>query len=77
MKTIQITMDEALLSRLDGTKEVQQIGRSAVLRRAVAEYLDRRRRVEITRRYREAYGCDAGLGDEFEGWEDEGSWTNE
>ena len=77
MKTIQITMDEALLARLDEAEEVQQIGRSAVLRRAVAEYLDRQRRVEITRKYREAYGGDAGLGDEFEGWEDEGSWTNE
>ena len=77
MKTIQITMDEELLARLDETEEVQQIGRSAVLRRATAEYLARQRRIEIARQYRKAYGVKAGLGDEFKGWEDEAAWINE
>ena len=77
MKTIQITMDEELLARLDEAEEVQQIGRSAVLRRAVREYLDRQRRIDIARRYRQAYGTDVGFGNEFKGWEDEAAWTNE
>ena len=77
MKTIQITMDEELLARLDKAEEVKQIGRSAVLRRATAEYLARQRQVEIARQYQKAYGADATLGDEFKGWEDEAAWMNE
>jgi metal-responsive CopG/Arc/MetJ family transcriptional regulator len=43
MKAIQVLMDEALLRRLDSDEEVQKHGRSAVLRRAAAEYLRRSR----------------------------------
>ena len=74
MKAIQITFDEELLKRLDSTEEAKRDGRSAVLRRAAAEYLKRRAREEIAVRYRRAYGEDESLGDEFEGWEDQGQW---
>lgn len=78
MKTIQVTMDEELLERLDQDDETRRVGRSAVLRRAVAEYLARRRRSDIARRYQEAYaGKGGGLGREFEGWEDQGEWPTE
>jgi len=74
MKAIQITFDEDLLAELDKTDEVRRQGRSAVLRRAAAEYLARRRRSEITERYEHAYAETPGLGDEFAGWEDQGRW---
>ncbi|MCU0255249.1 MAG: ribbon-helix-helix protein, CopG family [Vicinamibacterales bacterium] len=77
MKAIQVTLDEALLSRLDADDEVRRDGRSAVIRRATAEYLRRRRRQSISAAYARAYGADAGLGREFEGWEDEGTWPEE
>jgi metal-responsive CopG/Arc/MetJ family transcriptional regulator len=77
MKTIQITMDENLLEQLDQDQETQRDGRSAVLRRAIAEYLERRRRQDIAERYRKAYSKKPGLGRDFEGWEDEGQWPNE
>lgn len=79
MKAIQITIDEELLERLDATEEVRREGRSAVLRRAAAEYLDRRRARVIRERYRKAYGSEGvqGLDDEFEGWEEEGVWPEE
>jgi metal-responsive CopG/Arc/MetJ family transcriptional regulator len=77
MKTIQITMDERLLAQLDSDQETKRDGRSAVLRRAVAKYLNERRRDTIAKRYRQAYSADAGLGKEFEGWEDESSWPIE
>ncbi len=64
MKGIQITVDEELLRELDATEEVQREGRSAAIRRAVAEYLQRRRRDAIARRYQEAYGEAGALGDE-------------
>ena len=77
MKPVQVMLDERLLRELDETLEVKQEGRSAVLRRAIAEYLERRRRQVIRDGYRRAYGDGAGLGQEFEGWEHEGVWPDE
>lgn len=76
MKAIQITLDEALLARLDASAEVRRDGRSAVLRRAADEYLRRRRKRAITDQYAKAYGSGAALGDEFSGWEGEGAWPD-
>jgi metal-responsive CopG/Arc/MetJ family transcriptional regulator len=74
MKPIQVLIDEPLLKRLDADEEVQQDGRSAVLRRAVAEYLRRKRKDRIAESYRRAYADGGGLGEGFAGWEDEGVW---
>ncbi len=74
MKAIQVTFDERLLAQLDATEEARRDGRSAVLRRAAAEYLQRRRRDEIAEGYQRAYGEEPGLGEEWDGWEDEGEW---
>ena len=67
-------MDERLLHRLDADPEVKRDGRSAVLRRAVALYLRRRRARQVSESYARAYGQGEGLGDEFAGWEHEGVW---
>lgn len=72
MKPIQIMMDEALLQSLDQDEEVRREGRSAVLRRAVAEYLERRRARQIAAQYQEGYGERPGLGEDWEGWDKEG-----
>lgn len=72
MKPIQIMMDESLLQALDQDEEVRREGRSAVLRRAVAEYLERRRARQIAAQYQERYSENPGLGEEWEGWEEEG-----
>jgi metal-responsive CopG/Arc/MetJ family transcriptional regulator len=77
MKAIQVSFDEALLAELDRTEEVRKEGRSAVLRRAVVEYLRRKKRDTIAERYARAYGARRGLGKEFEGWEDQGTWPEE
>ncbi|HTO88938.1 MAG TPA: ribbon-helix-helix domain-containing protein [Thermoanaerobaculia bacterium] len=74
MKPIQILIDEPLLKRLDSDDEVRRVGRSAVLRRAAAEYLRRSRLKRVSEAYRRAYAVKDGLGEEFAGWEDEGSW---
>ena len=74
MKAIQVTLDEALLARLDADEEVQRDGRSAVLRRAADMYLRTRRRRAIADQYAQAYAGGAGLGAEFAGWDDEGAW---
>ena len=74
MKAIQVTLDEKLLAELDADEEVRRDGRSAVLRRAAAEYLRRRRKRTIAEQYRSAYGAEPGLGQDFDGWPDEGTW---
>jgi hypothetical protein len=77
MKAIQVSFDEALLEELDRTEEVRRDGRSAVLRRAVVEYLRQKRQHSIAERYAQAYGTGPGLGKEFDGWEDQGRWPQE
>jgi hypothetical protein len=78
VKSIQITLDEQLLARLDADSEVRRYGRSAVLRRAAEEYLCRGRKRAIASQYAKAYGAQPsdqpGFGAEFAGWEGEGSW---
>ena len=74
MKAVQVLFDEPLLRRLDADDEVRELGRSAVLRRAAAEYLRRRRAKRVSEMYRKAYSKADGLGDEFAGWESQGAW---
>jgi metal-responsive CopG/Arc/MetJ family transcriptional regulator len=74
MKAIQVTFDEQLLSELDESEEVKRDGRSAVLRRAVQEYLRRRRRRSIAEQYHRAYAGTNSLDAELEGWEEQGEW---
>jgi len=72
VKVIRVTLDERLLARLDADEEVKRDGRSAVMRRAVFEYLRRKRRSAVAETYRRAYGKRKDT--ELEGWADEGVW---
>ena len=74
MKAIQITIDERLLAALDKDQEVLRDGRSAVLRRAVATYLQRKRRTRIAEAYQRGYGKGAP---ELDGWAGEGAWPED
>jgi metal-responsive CopG/Arc/MetJ family transcriptional regulator len=76
MKAVQVLFNEHLLSRFDADADVKNSGRSAVLRRIVAEYLARKREVDIDARYRNGYADGVGLGSEFEGWENEAAWPD-
>jgi len=77
VKSIQITLDEALLARLDQDDEVKRDGRSAVMRRAADLYLRKRKARDVAEAYRRAYGDQRGLAAEFDGWEEEGVWPVE
>jgi hypothetical protein len=76
MKAIQITMDEATLEVLDSDDEVVRDGRSAVVRRALAEYLKRRPRARIAEQVpARAYASLPAV--EFGGWEKEQAWPED
>jgi predicted transcriptional regulator len=77
MKAVQILLDDELLKELDRDAEVKRDGRSAVMRRAAAEYLRRKRRKGIREAYEKAYGKTAAREDDFEGWSREASWREE
>jgi metal-responsive CopG/Arc/MetJ family transcriptional regulator len=74
MKAVQVVFDEVLLRRLAASPDVAALGRSEVVRRAVADYLARRERAEIAETYRNAYARKEDLSEEFEGWTEEGEW---
>jgi metal-responsive CopG/Arc/MetJ family transcriptional regulator len=74
MKPIQVMFDEDLLAALDADPVVRERGRSAVLRDAAADYLERCRKEHIARQYREAYASTTEVDEELAGWEEEGEW---
>ena len=76
MKAIQVTVDERLLKSLDANAEAKRDGRSAVIRRALAQYLARSRSAELDERIRRAYGK-TPVDPELEDWEQEGTWPSE
>jgi len=51
MKAIRVTLDDALLARLDADEEVRRDGRSAVLRRAADQYLRSRHERAVAEQY--------------------------
>jgi len=72
MKAIQITLDEKLLNQLDRDDEVKKMGRSAVIRHALAAYLGKKRRHSVAESYRRGYAKEIEA--ELSGWADEGVW---
>ena len=76
MKVMKVTIDERLLAALDADPEVKSEGRSAVVRRAVALYLRRRREREITEAYRRAYAKPPQRGD-VGPWAEDPVWPKE
>ncbi len=74
MRTVQFTIDERLLAAADADPEVKRDGRSAVLRRALFEYLRQKRRRAIADAYRRAYAKPV---EDLSGWSAEGAWPEE
>jgi metal-responsive CopG/Arc/MetJ family transcriptional regulator len=60
-RSVQISIEAALLEEIDRQPETRDLGRSAVIRRALRLYLDVKRRREIDDAYDRAY---AGRADE-------------
>jgi metal-responsive CopG/Arc/MetJ family transcriptional regulator len=54
-RSVQISLDDELLSEIDSQPETKKLGRSAVIRRALRSYLERKRAAAIDDSYRRAY----------------------
>ena len=76
MKAIQVTVDEKLLRSLDSNTEAKREGRSAVIRRALAQYLARQQSAEFDAQIRRGYRR-TPVDTELEGWAEEGVWPTE
>jgi len=77
MKPVQILIDEELLAHLDSDEEVQRTGRSKVMRRLIAGYLESRREARFDTQYRQGYGDQPRVAEELEGWAEEGTWPED
>jgi metal-responsive CopG/Arc/MetJ family transcriptional regulator len=74
-KSVQISLEEALLAEVDRHPDAQRRGRSALIRRALRFYLDAHRRREIDGAYQRAYGGKAGeVFDDFADLMDAQAW---
>jgi metal-responsive CopG/Arc/MetJ family transcriptional regulator len=74
MKTVQMTLDEALVDEVDRTVEALGTSRSAFTREALRAALARRHELELERRHRAGYEAKPVAAGELDAWEDEQVW---
>jgi metal-responsive CopG/Arc/MetJ family transcriptional regulator len=74
MKTVQITVDTALLRRID--RQCGERNRSAFFRKAAELLLEKLRIEELERRDREGYRRRPIEAREFEAWQTEQAWPD-
>lgn len=77
MTTIQMTLEESLLKKVDGT--VRRLGttRSALIRDSIRHYLKMLEVRQLEARHREAYKKKPVKPGEFDIWESEQEWGEE
>ncbi|MEI7772405.1 MAG: ribbon-helix-helix domain-containing protein [Chloroflexales bacterium] len=74
MKTIQMTIDESLLSDVDRVIAELQTTRSAFIRSALSLALRQHRIRLLERQHAEGYARHPVMPDEFDLWQGEQSW---
>lgn len=76
MKTVQMTLDEALVDQVDRAAEALGTTRSGFTRDALRAALSDLRRKELERRHREGYMKKPVRPGEFSDWENEQVWPD-
>lgn len=74
MMTVQMTLDEDLVERVDTVAKRLGVSRSAFTRRALGDALARLRERELEERHRDGYRRRPARRGEFDGWEREQVW---
>lgn len=76
MKTVQMTLDEALVEEVDRAAQSLGTTRSAFTRDALREALVRLRERALEEKHRAGYVRHPVREGEFSGWEDEQVWVD-
>ncbi len=76
MKTVQMTLDEALIEEVDRAVEALGTSRSAFTREALRAALARRHELELERRHRAGYTAKPVVAGELDAWEDQQVWPD-
>ena len=71
LKTIQMTIDESLLEEVDSTSAELGMNRSAFIREALRQAMDRFRMAELERQHAAGYARRPIEPDEFDVWQAE------
>ena len=74
MKTIQITIDEELLERVDSATQLQRVARSQFIRTALKDALRRLAIEELEQKQAEGYRLAPVTPGEFDIWESGQAW---
>jgi metal-responsive CopG/Arc/MetJ family transcriptional regulator len=73
-KTIQMTIDESLLQEVDSTSAQLGINRSAFIREALRQAMERFRTAELERKHAAGYARRPVEPGEFDVWQAEQAW---
>ncbi|MGA8027557.1 MAG: ribbon-helix-helix protein, CopG family [Bryobacteraceae bacterium] len=76
METIQVVLDPKLLKAADRAATRQKVNRSALIRRALQEYLKRLNELDLEHRDRRGYLAMPQQEKEFRVWEDIAAWPS-
>ena len=74
MRTIQMTLDDDLVTAVDRVSKELRTSRSAFARKALREALARCTLEQLERKHRQGYERDPVAVDEFSVWETEQAW---
>lgn len=74
MKTIQMTLDEKLISEVDEAVKSLHTTRSAFARAAFKEKLEHLKLKKMERQHRQGYKRKPTTSEEFDDWEEEQVW---
>ena len=76
MRTVQMTLDRALVEAVDSAARSLRTTRSAFARKALTEALERLRTEALEKRHRRGYERHPVRPDEFSDWEQEQAWPD-
>ncbi len=76
MRTVQMTLDESLVTAVDKAVKRLRTTRSAFAREALRDALARLRSEELDRRHRDGYARKPVRPGEFDAWESEQVWID-
>ena len=77
METIQVVLDTKLLKAADATAKRQKVNRSALIRQALQEHLQRLRVLDLEEHDRRGYQAQPQRIEEYRPWEEAAAWPEE